>query len=482
MMKKLLVTLIVLFSTTAFAQTIDLKNKEWYSRGQIGAAPPTWNAGEYAHILSWQNPANNLCMPQSDANCNLNVAPGAGIIWEVRVRDGNGATLADLTQLNGGGPAVADFALNTMSVVSGWNTAGANWSVTEVFNAQQDNITNDTNGMTTTTFLYGYDGATWDRLETSPAGDALGATEDGLDVIGYTHYYDGNNFRRWLGATHAADGLGTDINSPWVGNFNYVYDDDGNWDRMAATNADDGLGATLQGVITVGLNHFYDGTNYRRWQGAQMNTETLANTSYSPWVQNFNYAYDAAGATWRWVNVINTQADNQATTLNGLVTSSILYGYDGATFDMVRIGASGEVQMTDVATRPGEDSGNDWRKTKKEEIAEVVPAATTGTAVDDAGTDIILASREIINDANFCVWVKNAGGGSGDNFSDVDVSVSPDDTEWVDLGWTDCDTIASGVTCVYCVAGNAYRYVRVIAACAGGEDTTADAWYTANKG
>lgn len=113
--------------------------------------------------------------------------------------------------------------------------------------------------------------------------------------------------------------------------------------------------------------------------------------------------------------------------------------------------------------------------------AVAAPSATSGTAVTDSATTI-LSAIEVISYTNFCVWVKNAGGGSGNDFLNVDIDASPNNSDWVDLNWSACDTSASGTTCVYCVSGNAYRYIRVQANCDTDEDTTADAWFTANKG
>jgi hypothetical protein len=163
------------------------------------------------------------------------------------------------------------------------------------------------------------------------------------------------------------------------------------------------------------------------------------------------------------------------------VTSSFLYGYNGTTFDMLRIGASNELQVTDVAVRPGEDAGNDYRKVKVDAINTSTPVKKT-TAVDSTGTDIVVASTQVIGYSNFCVYVKNVGGGSGAAFNNLQFQSSPDDTSWTgDLGWTDGDAAASGSTFVYCVSNNGYNYVRAVASTVS-SDTTADGWITLNKG
>ncbi len=237
--------------------------------------------------------------------------------------------------------------------------------------------------------------------------------------------------------------------------------------------------ALVLGIVTISV--FLGILAFGQSSGpiAESTSASKANYMYTA---SHQFCYDASSTSWRWVNVIDTQADGQATSLNGQVTSSIGYGYNGTTFDMLRVGASNELQTTDVANRPGEDVANDWRKTKKEQIATYTPAGTIGTAVTSVETTI-LAAIEVVADANFCVYVKNVGGGSADAFTDVAIQTSPNNSDWTaDLGWTNCDTAASGVTCVYCVSGNAYRYIKVTATCGAGDDTTASAWYVSNKG
>jgi len=243
---------------------------------------------------------------------------------------------------------------------------------------------------------------------------------------------------------------------------------------------DDVVGTSAAGSPTKGnMVGWSDGTNFQLLNGSNAGADAVTNSTKSPWVSNLNYGFN--GTTWDRLYVLGTQADAQATTVNGLVTSSFLYGYNGSTFDMLRIGASNELQVTDVAVRPGEDAGNDYRKVKIDAITTSTPAKKT-TAVDSTGTDIVIASTQVIGYTNFCAYVKNVGGGSAAAFNNLQFQTSPDDTSWTgDLGWTDCDTAASATTCVYCVSGNGYNYVRAVASTAA-SDTTADGWITLNKG
>lgn len=191
-----------------------------------------------------------------------------------------------------------------------------------------------------------------------------------------------------------------------------------------------------------------------------------------------------------------------AGTTNSLVTTSLMVGYDEAAFRPVIVSTDGQLAVgtdgsdpkvlkTDVngqlyvlqgALLPGEDSGNDWRKVKKEEIATYSPAKTGGTVVDET-PDLILAALEVLNMPNFTIWVKNVGGGTGDPLTDVDVQASPDSANWVSLTSTGADTLTSGNTGIAYEANAAsYRYIRVYANAGAGNDTTVDCWITANKG
>lgn len=151
---------------------------------------------------------------------------------------------------------------------------------------------------------------------------------------------------------------------------------------------------------------------------------------------------------------------------------------------MLRVDAVGGLVTGRDWTLAGEDAGNDWQKVKKEQTATVSPASEGPTAVAAAATTVlgIAASIEALDEPNWCVYLKNVGGGGGGPLTDADVQVSPDGTEWISLTWTTCDTLTSGNSCSYCVQGNAFRYLRVRAtAAAPANDTTVTAWYTGNK-
>lgn len=120
--------------------------------------------------------------------------------------------------------------------------------------------------------------------------------------------------------------------------------------------------------------------------------------------------------------------------------------------------------------------------TYKDAIGTMTPLTATGVTV--AGTPVVVMdATEIYGWPNWCITLRNAGGAGGGPMTDVDVQVSPDGTNWVSLTWTSCDAITSGSLCTYCVSGSSYRHVRARAtAAAAPNNTTVDAWLTANRG
>jgi hypothetical protein len=227
----------------------------------------------------------------------------------------------------------------------------------------------------------------------------------------------------------------------------------------------------LTAIILVGIMAFGQSVG----PIAESTSASKSNYMYSA---SHQFCYDATSTSWRWVNVIDNQADGQAATLNGQVTSSIGYGYNGTTFDMLRVGASNELQTTDVANRPGEDAANDWRKIKKEQTATYTPAYTDTSITGGAGLTISYAATEVMSDVNWCFYIKNTDG--ADAFTDVEVDTSPNNSDWIGLSFTTCDSLAAGSMCTYCVTGSAYRYARV--RISSTNDTSSRVWYTANKG
>jgi len=179
-------------------------------------------------------------------------------------------------------------------------------------------------------------------------------------------------------------------------------------------------------------------------------------------------------------DVLDAFADGMATTVNGLTVASVMMLYNGATLDLARNGPNKELLIY-VNNWPALfDVANNRANVYKVGSKEYNPPMEGPTAVN-AVAALILTAKQIINQPNTCVWLKNVGGGGGGNFSDADVQVSPDGTNYVSLAWTTCDGLVSGSTCVYCFTAHAYNWVRVyVTGFAAASDTTASAWLTSN--
>jgi hypothetical protein len=382
---------------------------------------------------------------------------------------------------------------------------------------QLDNATYGTTGYApfTQSFLYGWDvagGAAWHRINTDAAGSLI--TNQSTTTPGYVRMQDGNGttlvdnlvmagadiattevgvyslagnyfwgntlakFTRWYGNALVADTATPTV--PFVGSFGMVYDiANTNWNMMTSHLIADNLSATPEGLDALSYTLFYNGSNYQRWTGSILSGETIANTTYAPHDKSMIYGYDATSSSWRWVNVLDTQADNLATSLNSMMTTSVMMGYDGATLDMARLGAVGELQVTDVATRPGEDVAADLVKVKKVDTGVWAPNKETSGVISNVAVTVC-ASKEVLSYPNWCISLKNND--AADPFVDASIYDSPDGASWEAMTWTACDSLAFGQLCTYCYSGNAYRYIYVsVTAGAVAQVTSVDCWITASK-
>lgn len=199
----------------------------------------------------------------------------------------------------------------------------------------------------------------------------------------------------------------------------------------------------------------------------------MTSTSYP----GYQRVQDGDGTTLADVSTLTT--DGIASN-NGLVSNNRLLGYNGSTWDRLRVGGSYELKVTDIAVRPGEDSGNNWREVKKSSTAVYAPAKETSGQIL-AVPVIVLAAKEILGYPNCCIYLKNND--ASVSLTDVDLQVSPDNSSWVDLTEpASCDTLAAGTLCTTCFSNNAYRYVRlrVTAAAVASDVDTVDTWITCN--
>jgi len=343
------------------------------------------------------------------------------------------------------------------------------------------------NGLLTWSPVLGLDTSTnrWEGVHLDIPAATLTMTADfALETISVGYYWDGTTHRRYAGGQLNADNIAATTYAPDSRSFNFFYDEtNGDWSRDTGDALDsDAVATTSEAPRRAAFGHVYqtDDASWSRLQGETGDGGTLAATVDAAY--NFGLVYGWDGSTWSPADVVTTQADGLAFTQNGLFTTGVMYLSNGATLDMARSTANGGLQVGIETWHNSYDSGNGWQKVKKEEVAVYDPAATTGTAVDDAGTDVVCASTYVLDLPNWTVMVKNAGGGSGDAFSDVDVQVSYDETTWTSLTSTACDALTSGqVGVCYEASAVAYPYVRVVAATGGGDDTTADCKIVGNK-
>jgi hypothetical protein len=315
-----------------------------------------------------------------------------------------------------------------------------------------------------------WNGETWDD-------DIAGTINPNVNAFGVYRDVAGSKTKQWKGEDWDTT-IDSVSNAPSVLSLGAFYDADTTKGyRANGTVASDAMAATPTAPFTLSLGTFYNGTNYQRWTGLAAQADSVSNSTPAPWVANLNYGFN--GTSWDRLYTITTQADGQAASLNGLIVSNFNYAFNGTTFDLMRLGSNNELLVTDIASRPGEDAANDWRKIKKEETATSYPAATD-TAAFSALT-VVLAAIDVSSFPNFCLYIENLGGGAGATFTDVQVNTSPDNSVWTsDLGWTSGDILSSGQVDVYCVSNGSYRYIRVQAQTAG-TTTTARAWFVGNK-
>jgi len=211
----------------------------------------------------------------------------------------------------------------------------------------------------------------WDRMVGL---DITLEPKDFLALLVYSAnmFWDITNgyFDDWEGDALDNDAVPVTQRAPFVGNFNHIYQTDGDvWARDAGETADGGaIAITRNAAYRFSLSYVFDGTDWAPTGADAQGDLTVNQTTTTP-----GYGRLQDGDSTVLADVIDTHGDDLALTLNGLNTAAFMYGYDGTTMDLLRLGASDELQVTDVATRPGEDSGNDWRKVKKEETAAVTP-------------------------------------------------------------------------------------------------------------
>jgi hypothetical protein len=212
---------------------------------------------------------------------------------------------------------------------------------------------------------------------------------------------------------------------------------------------------------------------------APMDGANILITANGMYVISGMYGWSTTSNQFVASRIIEASAD-AITLANSLSVLSGMYLWNGANWDRALNGPTGELLSTDVATRPGEDAGNDWRKIKKESIGTYSPAKEIVANIGAVAT-VVISSKEILGYPNCCFYLENDD--AADNFTDADIQISPDNATWISLTWNDCDGLTPGAACSICLSGNAYRYARVLVTGAAGPSlSSVDGWITCNRG
>jgi hypothetical protein len=299
------------------------------------------------------------------------------------------------------------------------------------------------------------------------------------------------------GGDYSADNLvSTDVHGPWTKSVLYGINNVGTVSRLRLDSAlslkvgvydtdGDGpwnLNATGEGDVDLEM---VDGNAVGAGSGATTAgtlRTVLATDSPSVTTTAPAYARLQDGDSTVLGDVLDAVTDDLSKSLNWTATVSVMVGDDGTALDIVKIGASGGMNVEVLNWPNAFDEGSGWANERKAETAVYMPAVTAGTAVDETPTNTVCESTYVLNLPNWSAWVKNAGGGSGDALTDVDVQISYDGTLWFSETSTACDTLASGAGArCYKGTGESAAYVRVNALCGAGDDTTVDCVIQGNK-
>jgi len=338
----------------------------------------------------------------------------------------------------------------------------------------------------------------------------------GLVVDATSYYFSDGNWHRWSGDTLNTDNIGVTVRVPRVGSFLH-YLVAGVWRRISGRSAADDINPAQQGVDTIAYAHFLnatgpafqrwtgiqsaaaapglpiapwtldipyfynvDGTQLAWWSGGVLDDDAVVTTSIAPYVGSFGHTYNTVGDVWSRIS--SYAATDNLTLPTAPFCISVTTLFDGAQLDLARASATGDLNVIDTSTRPGEDAGNDRRKYFKDDTNVYNPPVTTGTAVANNVPEIVCPSVYMLNTPNWSVWVKNAGGGAADVLTDVDVQVSYNNSDFSSHTSSTCDTLTTGTSARCYVASNeSIGWVRTYANVAGGDDTTVDCRIQGNK-
>lgn len=288
------------------------------------------------------------------------------------------------------------------------------------------------------------------NLVTNPVWNQLSL--DGTNAVDATHPFptrlsqDGTN---WVDATHPVP-ISDDLNANAVTNpiFTQLSQD--------GTNAVD---ATHPLPISkdLSVNSVSNTIHMELSDGA---AAFLDNTS-SP-----GYVRIQDGDSTTLQDVVDTQADGLALTLNGAVTTSVMMGYTGSALNMMRLdGTNGLITARNWALAGENPGAGNIDVRIDEHTIYSAPYETTATIDATAGGVTILASKYVQKVRNFAIYVKNTDG--ADPFTDCWAEVGPDGTNWVSVRAAqstleqECRSLVAGDVCVLLeVSDNPHAYVR----------------------
>lgn len=426
------------------------------------------------------------------------------------LRDGNGTYLLDVEPM-GTAAGAAEYGVNARCALNGWDGAALQLiGVNEMDTAPGISEY----GLNTHAMTYGWDGAAPQAIHAGDANTAPANSDQALSVHAVVVGDDGSALQilgsNLMNATpgNAEHGLNTlSLSFGWDGSalqpvgigdmsvapatsdqgFNVragliAYDGSAfrflNSNLMNATPA-----VTEYGVNTLSLTFGWDGSALQAIDAGDASTSP-GNTDQVLSTSAVLNAYD--GTNIELVYGSDASSDGKSSATTGLVMNSRLFLYNGATWDRAPSSSTGALSVGVEAWPNAVDESNGWVNERVYEIATTEPAQEGPTTVADTSISassgqVVLTSRDALKDASWCVYLRNAGGGSGDDLADAEIQTSVDGTNWTDnIVWTACDSLVSGATCTYC-SKEAYKYIQVKAACASGEDTTVVAQYVGRK-
>jgi hypothetical protein len=177
-------------------------------------------------------------------------------------------------------------------------------------------------------------------------------------------------------------------------------------------------------------------------------------------------------------DVLTAIASGTAKTENALMVAAALMLDNGATLDPALATASGGLQVGVESWPVAYDDGNAWVDTRKKAIKTLATPKQT-SATDGGGTaTTVIDSLEILGYPNCTFYVDNID--AGHDLTDADIQVSPDNSVWISLTWTACDSLGFGNACVYQLTNSSYRYARVQVTDDSANVVDIDAWVTCN--